>query len=187
MIPTRDEAFEILKKYTKSEALLRHALAVELCMRHFAALGGEDAELWGVCGLLHDIDYELYPDAHCKKAPELLRAENIDELVIRAVVSHGYAITVDVEPLSGMEKTLYAIDELTGLITACALMRPSRSVADLELKSVKKKYKTLNFAAGVDRAVIERGAEMLHKDVDFLISECILGMRGGTPCHREGN
>ncbi|MDR3085834.1 MAG: HDIG domain-containing protein [Christensenellaceae bacterium] len=177
MIPTRSEAFEILKKYTKNEALLRHALAVEGCMRHFAALYGEDAELWGVCGLLHDIDYELYPSEHCKKAPELLRAENVDETIIRAVVSHGYAIAVDVEPLSSMEKTLYAIDELTGLITACAIMRPSKSVSDLELKSVKKKYKVLNFAAGVDRAVIERGAEMLCKDIDFLIGECILGMR----------
>lgn len=177
MIPTRQQAFEILCKYTKSDALVKHALAVEGCMRHFASLKGEDEELWGIVGLLHDLDYELYPEQHCTKTQELLRQEGVDELIIRACASHGFSICVDIEPISPMEKTLFAIDELTGLINACAIMRPSKSVMDLELKSVKKKYKTPSFAAGVDRALIERGAQMLETDVDTLISECILGMR----------
>ena len=152
MQPTREQAWEWLKEYTKSEALRRHALTVEGCMRHFAALAGEDAELWGVVGLLHDLDYEQYPDEHCTKVQE-----------------------------SRMEKTLYAIDELTGLITAAAIMRPSKSVMDLELKSVKKKYKTPSFAAGVNRAVVEQGAQRLGATVDELITQCILGMRECAP------
>lgn len=146
-------------------------------MRRFARLCGEDEELWGVVGLLHDVDYEQYPEQHCAKAQQILAERNVDPVIIRAVASHGWGICSDVEPASRMEKTLYAIDELTGLINAAAIMRPSRSVMDLELKSVKKKYKTANFAAGVNRAVIERGAQMLDTTVDELISQCILGMR----------
>ncbi len=173
----RDQAWEILTKYNQNEALLRHALAVEGCMRHFAALNNEDVELWGVVGLLHDVDYEMYPDQHCAKAQELLAEHNVDPLIIRAVASHGWGICCDIEPQTAMEKTLFAIDELTGLINACAIMRPSKSVMDLELKSVKKKYKTANFAAGVNRAVIEQGAGLLGTTVDELITQCILGMR----------
>lgn len=177
MIPTREEAWTILKKYNDSEALLRHGLTVEGCMRHFAELAGEDPELWGVVGLLHDVDYEKYPDQHCKKVQELLAEEGVDPLVIRAVASHGWGICCDIEPQSRMEKTLYAIDELTGLITAAAIMRPSKSVMDLEQKSVKKKYKAKSFAAGVNREVIEKGAERLGTTVDELIVGCIDGMR----------
>ena len=150
-------------------------------MRHFAALAGEDSELWGVVGLLHDLDYEQYPDEHCKKVQEILREKDVDPAIIRAVASHGFGICSDIEPESRMEKTLYAIDELTGLITAAAIMRPSKSVMDLELKSVKKKYKTPSFAAGVNRAVIEQGAQRLGTTVDELITQCILGMRECAP------
>lgn len=177
MIPTREEAFSILKEYTKSEALLSHAQAVEGCMRHFAAAANEDEALWGVVGLLHDVDYEMYPEQHCAKAKELLTAKGVDDIVIRAVQSHGWGICSDVEPVSQMEKTLYAIDELTGLINACAIMRPSHSVMDLELKSVKKKYKAPSFAAGVNRDVIQKGADLLGTTVDELITGCIEGMR----------
>lgn len=173
----RARAWEILTQYNRNEALLRHAQAVEGCMRRFARLCGEDEELWGVVGLLHDVDYEQFPEQHCAKAQQILAERNVDPVIIRAVASHGWGICSDVEPASRMEKTLYAIDELTGLINAAAIMRPSRSVMDLELKSVKKKYKTANFAAGVNRAVIERGAQMLDTTVDELISQCILGMR----------
>lgn len=177
MQPTREQALEWLKDYNESEALRRHALTVEGCMRHFAALCGEDVERWGVVGLLHDLDYEKYPEQHCQKVQEILREKDVDPDLIRAVASHGWGICSDIEPQSRMEKTLYAIDELTGLITAAAIMRPSKSVMVLELKSVKKKYKTPSFAAGVNRAVIEKGAQMLDTTVDALISECILGMR----------
>lgn len=173
----REDAWKILTEYNQNEALIRHALTVEGCMRHFAALNGEDAELWGTAGLLHDVDYEKYPAQHCAKAQEILTEKGVDPVIIRAVVSHGWSICCDVEPQSRMEKTLFAIDELTGLITAVAIMRPSRSVMDLELKSVKKKYKTQNFAAGVNRAIIEKGAQMLDTTVDELIVQCILGMR----------
>ena len=173
----RAQAWEILTQYNQNEALLRHAQAVEGCMRHFARLNGEDEELWGVVGLLHYVDYEQFPEQHCAKAQQILGERNVDPVIIRAVASHGWGICSDVEPVSRMEKTLYAIDELTGLINAVAIMRPSRSVMDLELKSVKKKYKTANFAAGVNRAVIEQGAQMLGTTVDELITQCILGMR----------
>jgi len=175
--PNREQAWDLLCSYTEAEALRKHALAVEGVMRHFAERNGEDASLWGVVGLLHDLDYEKYPDQHCVKVREIMQEKDIDETIIHAVVSHGYGICSDTEPQSRMEKTLYAIDELTGLITASALMRPSRSVMDLELQSLKKKYKAPNFAAGVDRSIIERGAAMLDMPLDELIMETILGMR----------
>lgn len=176
---TREEAFALLKTYNKDLFHIQHALTVEGCMKWFAKeLGyGEDAECWGIVGLLHDIDFEQYPEQHCIKAPELLRKGGVSEEVIHAVCSHGYGLTVDVAPEHQMEKVLYAVDELTGLIGATALMRPSKSVQDMELKSVKKKYKTLNFAAGCSREVIARGAEMLGWELDELISKTILAMR----------
>lgn len=177
MQPTRQEAWEMLCEYNESEALRRHGLTVEGCMRHFARLKGEDEELWGLVGLLHDLDYERYPDQHCLMAKQILEHKAVDSDIIRAVMSHGWGISCDVQPQTQMEKTLYAIDELTGLITAAAIMRPSKSVMDLELKSVKKKYKSNGFAAGVDRSVIEKGADMLGTTVDELIAQCILGMR----------
>lgn len=173
----RAQAWEILKEYNESEALLKHAMAVEGCMRHFAQLNNEDPELWGVVGLLHDVDYEKYPEQHCVKAQEILNGKGVDPVIVRAVASHGWGICCDVEPVSAMEKTLFAIDELTGLINAAAIMRPSKSVMDLELKSVKKKYKDKRFAAGVDRGIVEKGAAMLGTTVDELIEQCILGMR----------
>jgi predicted hydrolase (HD superfamily) len=176
---SRDQAWEILTKYNKEAFHLQHAETVEGVMKWFAdELGfSEDRDYWGVVGLLHDIDFELYPDQHCLKAPELLRENGVGEDVIRSVVSHGWKLCVDVEPEHLMEKVLYATDELTGLIWATALMRPSKSVSDLELKSVKKKFKTLSFAAGCDREVIKRGAELLGWDLDDLISKTILAMR----------
>jgi putative nucleotidyltransferase with HDIG domain len=177
MVPTREEAFSLLKKYNESDALIKHALSVEGVMRHFARIYGEDEEKWGIIGLLHDIDYEKYPDNHCVKAVEILKECGYPEEYIHAVASHGYGLCSDVEPEHLMEKVLYAIDELTGLITAAALMRPSKSVMDLEYKSVKKKYKTPSFAAGVDRNVVEKGCEMLGKDLQYVIEETILGMR----------
>lgn len=178
MIPSRQEAYALLTKYNQSEALIRHALAVEGVMRHFAGLfEGEDAQLWGIVGLLHDLDYEKYPEQHCKKTLEILTEENYDPVIARACASHGYGICIDVEPVSPMEKTLFTIDELTGLISAAAIMRPSKSVMDLELKSVKKKYKTKSFAAGVDRELIEKGAQMLGMPLDEVIEQTILGMR----------
>ena len=176
-IPNRDEAWALLNTYMKDEALLRHAMAVEGVMRHFAALHDEDVEFWGAVGLLHDVDYEMYPEQHCVKAGEILREHDVDEAVVRAVVSHGWQICADVEPVHLMEKVLYTIDELTGLINATALMRPSKSVMDLEYKSLWKKYKTANFAAGVDRGIIERGCDMLGADLKEIIEETIKGMR----------
>lgn len=175
----RESAAAILKKYNKEPFHLHHAYTVEGVMRWFAKEKGygEDEEFWGLVGLLHDIDFEQYPDEHCLKAPELLRAEGVGEDIIHAVVSHGYDLTVDVKPQHEMEKVLYAVDELTGLIGAAALMRPSKSVMDMELKSVKKKYKSPNFAAGCSREVIKRGAEMLGLELDELISSTILAMR----------
>ncbi|MDR1644148.1 MAG: HDIG domain-containing protein [Clostridiales bacterium] len=177
MKPSREEAFTLLKKYNESPALIKHALAVEGVMRRFARESGEDVEKWGTIGLLHDIDYERHPDEHCKKAAEILAAEGVDEEYIHGVCSHGYGICSDVEPTHRMEKVLYAIDELTGLVNAAAIMRPSKSVMDLEYKSLMKKYKSPNFAAGVDRRVIERGAQWLGVDLKFLVDETILGMR----------
>jgi predicted hydrolase (HD superfamily) len=176
---SRDRAWEILAKYNKEPFHLQHAETVEGVMRWFARELGhaEDEHYWGVVGLLHDIDFELYPEEHCRKAPELLRENGVGEDVIRSVVSHGWGLCADIEPEHLMEKVLYATDELTGLIWASALMRPSKSVMDLELKSVKKKFKTLSFAAGCNRDVIKKGAEILGWDLDELISKTILAMR----------
>ncbi len=176
---TRDEAFELLKEYNKEPFHIKHALTVEGVMRYFAReMGyGDEEELWGIVGLLHDLDFELYPDEHCVKEQEIMRERGIDERIIRAAASHGYGITVDIKPEHEMEKVLFAVDELTGLIGAVALMRPSRSVDDLELKSVRKKFKTPSFAAGCSREVITKGAEMLGWELDDLISRTILAMR----------
>ncbi len=176
-IPTRAEAWELFRKYNRSESLTKHALAVEGVMRYMARKYGEDEEKWGIVGLVHDLDYEQYPDQHCKKTEEILRQEGWPEAYIRAVVSHGWGIVTDVKPESRMEKVLYAIDELTGLVVTSALVRPSRSVLDMKAKSVKKKWKDKRFAAGVDRSVIERGAEMLGVELTDLITDTIMGMR----------
>lgn len=177
MTPTREQAWEWLCQYNQSDSLRKHALTVEGVMRHFAALAGEDPEQWGLVGLLHDLDYEQYPEQHCLKVQEILREKGAEEWLIRAVASHGYGMCCDIEPQSRMEKTLFTIDELSGLITAAALMRPSRSVVDLEVKSVKKKFKDKRFAAGVDREVILQGAQRLGMELDNVIAETILGMR----------
>lgn len=176
---TREEAWQLLNEYNKEHFHLKHAITVEGVMRYFAnELGyADEVDFWGVVGLLHDLDFELYPDQHCIKEQELMREREIDERIIHAVASHGYKLTVDIEPVHTMEKVLYAVDELTGLIGAVAIMRPSKSVSDLELKSVKKKYKNANFAAGCSREVIERGAEMLGWTLDELIEKTILAMR----------
>ncbi len=176
--PTREEAFELLKKYNKNESLIRHALTVEGVMKHFAEiLGEDDVEKWTVIGLTHDLDYEMYPDEHCIKVVDILKEENWPEDYIRAIVSHGWELCADVKPEERMEKVLYTIDELTGLITAAALMRPSKSVMDLEVKSIKKKWKDKRFAAGVNREVIEKGTELLDMDLNYIIEETIIGMR----------
>ena len=180
----RDEAFKLLKKYNKDPFHIQPALTVEAVMKWYAnELGyGADAEYWGIVGLLHDIDFELYPEEHCLKAPEMLREAGVGEDVIHAVVSHGYGITVgcgttlDVEPEHEMEKVLFAADELTGLIWAAALMRPSKSTKDMELKSLKKKYKSKGFAAGCSREVIERGAQQLGWDLEKLLTMTLQAM-----------
>ena len=176
---TREEAFELLKKYNQDRFHIQHALTVEGVMKWFAKELGyqEEEEYWGIVGLLHDIDFEQFPEQHCIKAPELLREAGVSEDIIHAVCSHGYALTVDVKPEHEMEKVLYAVDELTGLIGAVALMRPSKSVQDMEVKSVKKKYKSSNFAAGCSREVIQRGADMLGWDLSDLIQKTIYAMR----------
>ena len=176
---TREQAFALLQKYNKDPFHIRHALTVEGVMKWYAKELGyeEDAEYWGIVGLLHDIDFEQYPDAHCIKAPELLREGGVGEDIIHAVCSHGYELTVDIKPEHEMEKVLYAVDELTGLVWAAALIRPSKSVQDMELKSVKKKYKTASFAAGCSREVIERGAEMIGWELDKVIQDTIYAMR----------
>ena len=176
-VPTRDETLALLTSHNTTDRSLSHALAVEAVMRHFARAAGEDEDLWGVVGLIHDVDYEQFPDQHCRKAPEILAAHGWPAELIRAVVSHGWGICSDVEPLTRMEKVLYAIDELTGLVAAVALVRPSRSLADLKAKSVRKKWKDKRFAAGVDREVIQKGADMLDMELSELIAEVIEGMK----------
>jgi len=181
---SREEAFELLKKYNKDPFHLQHAVTVEAVMRWFAKEEGyeEEAEYWGIVGLLHDIDFELYPDEHCLKAPELLREAGVSEDVIHAVCSHGYGITtgtgvtIEVEPEHQMEKVLFAVDELTGLIWSASLMRPSKSTKDMELKSLKKKYKSKGFAAGCSREVIERGANQLGWELDLLLDKTLKAM-----------
>jgi len=178
--PDREEAMALLKKHNQNDALIKHALAVEAVMGHFAEKFGEDPEKWRVIGLIHDLDYEKYPEEHCLKTREMLEEEGWPEEYIRAVQSHGWKICTDVEPVETMEKVLYAIDELTGLIVATVLMRPSKSILDLNAKSVKKKWKQKGFAAGVDRGIIEEGANLLGMDVTELIAETIKGMQGAA-------
>jgi predicted hydrolase (HD superfamily) len=188
--PTRPQALELFKEFNKTDKALRHALAVEAVMRHFAAKKGPDAqaaaagmampawvEKWGVIGLIHDLDYEQFPAEHCTKTAEILRSRGWPEDYVRSVVSHGWGMCSDVQPQSEMEKVLFAADELTGLAAACALVRPSKSLADLEARSVKKKWKEKGFAAGVDRAVIEKGAAMLGVELPAFIEEVIAAMR----------
>lgn len=174
---TRQDAYELLTKYTKSDNLVKHGLAVEAVMRYFARQFGEDEQYWGSIGLIHDIDYELYPDEHCHKAKELLEKEGVSDDIVHAVISHGWNICIDVEPTRKMEKVLYTIDELTGLVTATVYMRPSKSILDLEVKSVKKKFKTASFAAGVNRDIILKGCELIDMDLDTVILWTIEGMK----------
>ena len=178
----RQQALDLLKTYNKEPFHLRHALTVEAVMRWFAQeLGyGEQADFWATVGLLHDLDFEQYPDQHCIKSQEIMRARGVDEAIIHATASHGYGITVDIQPEHQMEKVLFATDELTGLIGAAAIMRPSKSVSDLEVKSVKKKFKDKKFAAGCSREVILQGAEMLGWDLDHLIDQTIQAMRASS-------
>jgi predicted hydrolase (HD superfamily) len=176
-IPTREAALELFKKYNKSESLMKHALAVEGVMRYMARKAGEDEDKWGIIGFIHDLDYEMYPGQHCTMTKKILEENRWPEEYIRAVMSHGWGLATDVEPVTKLEKTIYAIDELTGLVTTSALVRPSKSVMDMEARSVKKKWNDKKFAAGVDRSVIEKGAAMLGVSLDELITDCILGMR----------
>lgn len=176
-IPNRPQALELMQEYNQSESLIKHALAVEAVMSHFAELLNEDKEKWGVIGLVHDLDYEKYPDQHCRKTREILAERNWPEDYIRAVESHGWKICTEVEPQEKMEKVLYTIDELTGLIMATALLRPSKSVLDLNVKSVKKKWKQKGFAAGVNRELIEDGARSLGMELEVIIGETIKGMQ----------
>ena len=176
---SREQALALLRQYNKEPFHIQHALTVEGVMRWYAnELGhADEADYWAAVGLLHDIDFELYPDQHCKKAPELLAGGGVGEDMIHAICSHGYGICCDVEPQEEMEKVLFAADELTGLIWSAALMRPSKSVQDMELKSLKKKYKDKKFAAGCSRDVIQTGAERLGWELDTLLERTILAMR----------
>ena len=176
---TRDEAYALLTEYNKEPFHLEHAETVEKTMMYFAdKLGyGGDRDFWGIVGLLHDLDFEMYPEEHCIKEQEIMRERGIDEKIIHATASHGYGITVDIKPEHEMEKVLYAVDELSGLIGAAALMRPSKSVQDMEVKSLKKKFKDKHFAAGCSRDVIKEGADMLGWDLNKLFEESILAMR----------
>jgi predicted hydrolase (HD superfamily) len=175
--PGRQDALALLKEYNKNESLIKHALAVEAVMRYCARKRGRDEEKWGVIGLVHDLDYEQFPDQHCHKTEEILTSNNWPPEYIRAVLSHGWGICTDVEPRTDLEKLLYTIDELTGLVIATALVRPSKSVLDMKAKSVKKKWKDKSFAAGVNREIIEKGAAMLGIELSELIGEVIMGMR----------
>jgi putative nucleotidyltransferase with HDIG domain len=174
---TREQAWDLFTEYTETEALQRHGLAVEAVMRHFAEKEEEDVEKWGNIGLLHDLDYEKYPEVHCVKVVEILQKENYPEEYIHAICSHGYGICSEVQPEHKMEKILYTIDELTGLINATCLMRPSKSILDLKVKSVKKKFKTASFASGVNREVILDGCELLGLELDEVIQETIIGIQ----------
>ena len=175
--PSREEVLSLLKQYNKNEALIKHALAVEAVMRYCARKRGQDEQMWGVIGLIHDLDYEQFPSQHCRKTEEILTSQNWPADYVRAVVSHGWGICTDVEPRSELEKVLYTIDELTGLVAATALVRPSRSVLDMEARSVKKKWKDKSFAAGVNREVIAKGLDMLGMELGALIDDVIMGMR----------
>lgn len=180
IMPNREDALALLKEYN-GEALVTHGIAVEGAMRYFAKKAGEDEDKWAIVGLLHDLDYEKYPDQHCYKTQEIMQEKGYSDEMIRAIMSHGYGICTDIEPITQMEKTLYAVDELTGLITACALVRPSKSVMDLEVKSVKKKFKQKSFAAGASRDVIQKGADMLEMELGDLMQEVIFSMREIAP------
>lgn len=180
MIPTREQAYELIKQHNKEESHIHHAHAVEAAMRHFAGLYSEDADLWGIVGILHDIDWEETapnPDTHCHVAPEILREAGVDENIIHAVQSHGFGICTDVEPSNNLERTLFTVDELTGLIITAGLVRPSKSLSDLELKSVKKKWKDKAFARGVNRDIIKQGAEKMNMPLDDVITETIKALR----------
>ena len=176
-MPTYDEALSLFKEFNTGESLLKHAYAVEGVMRYIARKRGEDEEKWGVIGLVHDLDYEKFPDQHCTKTKTLLEENGWPEEYVRAAVSHGWGICSEVEPRTVLEKTLYSIDELTGLVVTTALIRPSKSVMDVAVKSVKNKWKDKRFAAGVDRAVIEKGAALLQVSLDELIDDTIKGMQ----------
>ena len=176
-IPTREDAFALLKKYNQKQGLIRHALCVEAVMCHFARRFNEDEEKWRVIGLVHDLDYERFPEEHCHKCVELFKEHNWPEEYIRAVISHGWGICTDVKPETNLEKTLYAIDELTGLVASAAIVRPSKSILDIKAKSVKKKFKDKSFAAAIDRQVILNGAQFLDMDLSELITQVILGMQ----------
>ena len=176
-VPTREEAYQLLTEYNKSDSLIKHALAVEGVMRYFARKRGEDEEKWGVIGLVHDLDYEQFPEEHCQKSEEILRERGWPEEYIHAVISHGWGLCSDIEPQTELEKVLYAIDELTGLVVTTALVRPSKSVMDVKVKSVKKKWNDKRFAAGVDRSIIEKGAQKLGIELSDLIADTIAGMQ----------
>lgn len=177
---SREKAVELFKKYNKSESLYHHALSVEAVMREFAGKNNENQDFWGIAGLLHDIDWEMFPEEHCRKAPELLAEIDAPEELVHAVCSHGYGLVTDVKPEKYMEKVLYTIDELTGLITATALMRPEK-MKGISVKSIKKKWKDKSFAAGVNRDVITKGAEMLGLDISEIIQTSIDGMTEIAP------
>ena len=179
-VPTREEAYALLTEFNQSGSLIKHALAVEAVMRHMAAKLGHDIEAWGVIGLIHDLDYEKYPDQHCVMTEQILRERGWSDEAIHAVVSHGWGICTEVEPTHEMEKVLYAIDELTGLITACVLVRPSKSLADLKVKSVSKKWKDKAFAAGANREIIQNGIDRLGIERSELIGDVIEGMRSAA-------
>ena len=176
-VPTREEAYQLLTEYNQSDSLIKHALAVEGVLRYFARKRGEDEEKWGVIGLVHDLDYEQFPEEHCHKSEEILKEKGWPEEYIRAVISHGWGLCSEVEPQTELEKVLYAIDELTGLVVTTALVRPSKSVMDVKVKSVKKKWKDKRFAAGVDRSIIEKGAQMLGMELTDLIADTLAGMQ----------
>jgi len=176
-IPTREEALELLHQWNESDSLRKHAYAVEGVMRYIARKRGEDEEKWGIIGLIHDLDYEKFPKEHCQKTGEILREQGWPEEYIRAAISHGWGICCDVQPESDLEKTLFAVDELTGLVVTTALIRPSKSVLEVQVKSVKNKWKDKRFAAGVDRSIIEKGAAMLGMELDELIDDTIKGMQ----------
>ncbi|MFH0786281.1 MAG: HDIG domain-containing metalloprotein [Pseudomonadota bacterium] len=175
--PDRKEALALLREYNRNQALIHHALAVEAVMRYLARKKGHNEEHWGIIGLIHDLDYEQFPEEHCRRTKTILEEEGWPEEFIRAAISHGWGLCNDVEPKTDCEKTLYTIDELTGLVAAAALVRPSRSVKDLEAKSVQKKWKQKNFAAGVNRDIIEKGALMLGVNLEGLTEDVIMGMR----------
>ncbi len=177
MVPTREQALALLQKYNKEPFHILHALTVEGVMAWFAREMGEDVEFWSLCGLLHDVDFECYPDQHCKKAPELLAEVNARAEMVHAICSHGYGLCSDVEPEHVMEKILFAVDELTGLIGAAARMRPSKSVMDMEVSSLKKKFKDKKFAAGCSRDVIQTGAQRLGWTLEETMEKTILAMR----------